>query len=243
MPRSHALQARPGSATGIHVRVPDTQLAQLERVARRSNPAVTVSELVREAITNQLMAASGRSAFFKVFARFVEDLQEVDVRPILVGAWAAAAHGYLTPTESFDLVIREKDIEQLRLFLKARGVRKVPPFPFRIGRSPWCVTLSRTFGGVVAEELPFETHAWDGGATSLDTLTLDALLTLGASELPDYTMDALAQLKAGTHHLDDGERGVVAWDAVGRFTASAAYPDPQARGPYKFIDFREVTPK
>ena len=71
-------------------------------------------------------------------------------------------------------------------------------------------------------------------------LTLDALIEHSKATLPDYTHDALREVRAGTFHLDDGERGLIAWDAVGRFTASAAYSDPRSRPPHRFVDFRLV---
>ena len=239
MPRRHALQARPGASRALHVRVTDAERAGLERVARRTGPTTTVSEIVRRAIETQLSLASGRSAFFKVFARLVEDLADVDVHPILVGTWAAAAHGYLSPAKSFDLVVREKDLPRLLPFLAARGVDIALLFPFSIGRSPWCVRLATTFDDRAPETLPTQGFSW--GVASLEVVTLDGLLAHGASSLPDYVMDALQELKAGTHHLDDGERGVVAWDAVGRLTSSAFYPDRATRAPHKFLDFRLVS--
>lgn len=226
----------------VHLRVTDAERARLERMARREGEGTTISDVVRRAIASHLAFSSGRSPFLDVFGRFVTDLTDAGVRPILVGMWAAAAHGYLTPTERFDLVIREGDIAALRAFLAARGMPKPSrALPFEIGRRPWSVHFARELDGVLADELPTTTFKWD--ATTLDVVTLDALIAHGPRTLPDYVVDALREVKAGTHALDDGERGPIAWDAVGRFTASAAYSDPLSRPPHRFVDFRLVKSK
>jgi hypothetical protein len=239
MPRTHALQARPGVATGLHLRITDAERARLERMARREGPGTTVSDIVRRAITSHLAFSSGPSPFLDVFGRVVTDLAAVSVRPILVGMWAAAAHGYLTPTEVFDLVVRDEDVPKLRVFLIARGMPDPDrPLPFEVGRRPWAVRFLTSFGGAPAASLATSAFVWNG--TSLDVVTLDGLIEHGQSSLPDFAIDALKEVKAGTHHLDDGERGPIAWDAVGRFTASAAYADPLSRPPHRFVDFRLV---
>ena len=239
MPRTHALQSRPGAAAAVHLRITDAERARLVRMARREGPGTTVSDIVRRAITTHLAFSSGRSPFIDVFGHLVTAMTAAGVRPILVGMWAAAAHGYLTPTECFDLVIREGDLPRLRAFLDARGMPEPErPLPFELGRQPWAIRFDSAFGGVPAASLPTITSVWD--ATPLEVISLDALLELGAEALPDYAIDALREVKAGTHHLDDGERGPIAWDAVGRFTASAFYSDLRSRPPHDFVDFRLV---
>lgn len=241
VPRTHALQARPGSATILQVRLPDQDRARLERMARREPQRTTVSDVVRQAIQSHLLLSSGRSPFFQIFGHLIEDLADLQIRPILTGMWAAGAHGYLGPAEPFELLIRKADVGPLRRFLRARGLPNPSrSFPFIVGRRPWCVRFDVAYGGVTADKVPTETFSWE--TTSLEVLALDALIELGNASLPDYVIDGLQAIKDGTFHLDDGERGAVALDAVGRFTASAAYQDPKTHAPYRFIDFRRATP-
>lgn len=239
MPRTHALQARKGEAATLNVRVTDAERARLARMAKRGGPETTVSDVVREAIARHLAFSSGNSPFLDVFGRVITDLADVEVHPIVVGMWAAAAHGYLTPTERFELVVREDEIDRLRHFLAARGAAEpARPLPFELGRRPWAMHFATTFDGVAANDLPTVRYCWD--ATWLDVVSLDTLIDHAPQTLPDYVHDALREIKAGTFHLDDGERGLIAWDAVGRFTASGAYSDPLSRPPHRFVDFRLV---
>jgi len=235
MPRRHALQSRPGTARGIHVRLTDDEHRRLARLAKRREAPTTVSAVVRDAIQAHILTSDG-SPFFSVFGRLIEDLANVDVRPILVGSWAAAAHGYISPQSSLELAVRTDELPSLRSFLTARGARSEGSLPLVFGREPWRVSFASSFGERAAEELPTVAFGW--GAASLDTLTLEGLLELGRASLEEHVFDALHELRAGTHHLDDGERGAVAWDAAGRLTASAWYPDPLTRAPFRFIDFR-----
>ena len=238
MPRRHALQSRAGPSRVLNVRLTDFEHDGLARLAtRRAGP--TVSQLVRRAVETHVLVADP-SPFFAVFARVVEDLAQLGVHPVLVGEWAAAAHGALSPSSKFELVVKAADVDALHSYLSARGTRRqARPLPFTVGREPWRIAFRPSYGGVPAEQLPATDVAW--GGVGLAVLELGALLELGRSELEEHALDALEQLQAGTYDLDDGERGLVGLDAVGRLTASAWYPDPLTRDPHRFVDCRVLS--
>jgi hypothetical protein len=211
-------------------------------MARRLGPTVTPADVARTALVTHMTMAMSQSPFLMVFGRVLEDLVALSVRPIVVGRWAVAAHGYITPVEGLELAIRRSDVLHLRAYLAFRGSPAADrPLPFTVGHTPWSISFVTAFGGVSADDLPVESHGW--GGTNVDVVTLDGLLQLPWSQVAeedDYVRDALQELKAGTHKLDDGERGVIAWDAVARMTCGLHPSDP-GKGKLRFVDFRDVS--
>jgi hypothetical protein len=226
----------------IAVQVNEQEATRLLRMARRLGPTVTPAEVARTALVTHMTMAMSQSPFLMIFGRVLEDLVALGARPIVVDRWAVAAHGYITPVECLELGIRASDVANLRKYLAFRDCPASDrPLPFTVGHVPWSIRFVTGFGGLSADELPVESHGW--GGTNVDVVTLDGLLRLPWSEEAeeeDYVRDAMQELKEGRHKLDDGERGVIAWDAVARMTCGLHPPDP-GMGNLRFVDFRGVS--
>jgi hypothetical protein len=238
MPRSHGLQARVGVSRNLNVRLTDAEHEGLSRL--RGDRRTTVSAVVREAIHDHLLFRSGdvTSAFFSVFAALIEQLVPAGVHPILAGRWAGVAHGYVHAVPHMQLLVRHDEVPALQRFVAARGGAPAS-LPFSAGREPWCVHFLSDYGGVGCADLA--TTPFPCGRVALDVVTLEALLGL-PQVLEDFVVEDLSLLRAGEFDLDDGERGMVAWDLAGRLTASAYYSDPLSREPHRFVDLRLLEP-
>jgi len=232
----------PPPTTTIVVEVNEQEAARLLRMARRLGPAITPADVARTALVTHMTMAMSQSPFLMTFGRVLEDLVAMSVHPIVVGRWAVAAHGYLTPIEGgFELAVRQDEVPKLREYLAFKGSPDPHrPLPITVGHLPWSITFATSFGEVAASELPVEWHGW--GGTNLEVLALDGLLQQRWSQEveEDYVSDALRELKEGRHKLDDGERGVIAWDAAARMTCGLHPADP-GMGSLRFVEFREVS--
>jgi hypothetical protein len=195
-----------------------------------------LEDVLREAIQVHAISSDPRqtpSPFFTVFASVLEQMVAVEIRPVVVGRWAAAAHGYVHAIPTLQLAIRPEDEARLHAFVEARG-GSPRALPCAVGVSPWRIEFLPGFGALPTASLP--TVQVFTGRVRLDVMTLDALLDQPAA-LETFEV-ALQSLRNGTYKNDDGERGVVAWDFTGRLCGGAAKLDPRTEKPRNFVDFR-----
>ena len=235
MPRSHALQPRPGSARPLAVRFTDEQVEGLAHVAKAN--ALTPSEVIRDAVDHHVLIRSQPmvSAFWTTYGATLEQLFVAGVRPVVVGLWAAVAHGYVAAAPRMQLVVADEERPNLTAFLDARGVRH-RDLPAAYGVEPWAIEFLPAWAGKSAPSLKTETlHC---GRINVAVATLDELIR-NIVLLPSWTHDDLWALKDGTYRNDDGTRGEAAWDYAGRINASAAYASVRSSAHF-FIDFRRM---
>ena len=233
MSRSHALQARAGSARPLAVRFTDGQLEGLARVAKKVS--LTPSELIRAAVDHQVLIRSQPmvSAFWTTYGATLEQLFVAGVRPVVVGLWAAVAHGYVAAAPRMQLVVADDERPALAAFLDARGVRP-RDLPAAFGVEPWAIEFLPEWAHKGAHAIKTETvHCGriDVAVAQLDELLRNIVL------LPTWSHEDLWALSDGTYRNDDGSRGEAAWDYAGRMNASAAYSSERG-GAHFFIDFR-----
>lgn len=153
------------------------------------------------------------------------DLVE-DVRPIMVGLWAVAGRGYITTTPMLELVVDPAEEPHLRAFLERREAPWAPfaDGPLLVGTPPHRLQFSLTYAGRSHRELLALASPLPLGDTSIDVLTIDGLRACLPDEplsLPTYLGRDLDQVDAGTHELDDGERGDAAWRILASLNAGA----------------------
>ena len=233
MPRSHALQPRAGSARPVAVRFTDGQLEGLSYVAKKAS--LSPSEVIRAAVDHQILIRSQTtvSAFWTTYGATLEQLIVAGVRPIVVGLWAAVAHGYVAAAPRMQLVIADDERDALNGFLTARGVRP-RELPAAYGVEPWAIELLPSWGNKAAHVI--KTQTLRCGRVDVAVATLDELLRNSAL-LPTWSHEDLWALSDGCYRNDDGSRGEAAWDYAGRMNASAAYGSARG-GAHFFIDFR-----
>lgn len=233
MPRSHALQARAGSARPVAIRFTDEQLAGLAHIAKKGS--LSSSEVVRAAVDHQILIRSQASvsAFWTTYGTALEQLIVAGVRPIIVGLWAAVAHGYVAAAPRMQLVVADTEREALNAFLSARGVRP-RELPVAYGVEPWVIELLPSWGSKGAQAI--KTQTLPCGRVEVAVASLDELLR-NITQLPAWSHEDLWALKDGSYRNDDGSRGEAAWDYAGRMNASAAYGSAQGSAHF-FIDFR-----
>jgi len=233
MPRSHALQPRAGSARPVAVRFTDLQLKGLADVAKKSS--LSPSEVIRTAVEHQILIRSQPtiSAFWTTYGATLEQLIVAGVRPIVVGLWAAVAHGYVAAAPRMQLVIADDERPALDAFLSARRVRP-RELPAAFGVEPWVIELLPSWGDKSAHAI--KVQIIQCGRVDVAVATIDELLRSTAL-LPEWSREDLWALSDGTYRNDDGSRGEAAWDYAGRMNASAAFRSAKG-GAHFFIDFR-----
>jgi hypothetical protein len=216
----------------------DVLLPPLEKeLFARAVGARPTGDVLREAIQAHAISSDPRQAvspFFTVFAGVLEQMVAAEIRPIIVGRWAAAAHGYVHAIPSLQLAIRDDDVERMQRFVVARGGPR-SELPFAVGVSPWRIEFLSGFGSLTTSSIP--TTEVFTGRVRVDVMTLDALL--GQPHALETFERDLQRLRAGTYPNDDGERGLVAWDFTGRLCGGAAKLDERTTKPFNFVDFRQ----
>jgi hypothetical protein len=214
-------------------------LPPLEReLLARAVAGRPVQQALLEAVQSYVVNSDPRqsvSPFFTVFASVIEQMVAADIRPVVVGRWAAAAHGYVHAIPSMQLAIRVDDVERLKLFVVARGGPR-SELPFAVGVSPWRIEFLSGFGNLPTSSIP--TIEAFTGRVRVDVMTLDALLAQPQA-LETFERD-LVRVRAGSYPNDDGERGLVAWDFTGRLCGGAAKLDERTTKPFNFVDFRQA---
>jgi hypothetical protein len=229
----------PGSAAAGLAEAVAALLSPLDReLFARAVGKRPIADVVLEAIQAHAVSSDPRqdtSPFFTVFASVLEQMVAAQIHPVVVGRWAAAAHGYVHGIPSMQLAIRPEDVAQLQAFVAARGA-DAHELPFAVGVSPWRIEFLTGFGDMLTASIP-TTPVFTGRAR-VDVMTLDSLLSQPAA-LETFEVD-LQRLRAGVYKNDDGERGVVAWDFTGRIVGGAAILDPRTAKPCNFVNFRET---
>jgi len=236
MSRSHALQRRAGNAHPLAVRFSDEQLQDIARLAE--NTGRSPSALIRDAVDHHLLIRSQPmvSAFWTSYGTALEQLFVAGIRPVVVGQWAAIAHGYVATAPRMQLVIADNEAPALAAFLEARGARHTS-LPTACGREPWAVEFLSSWGSKPAGAIATQTFRC--GRINVAVATLEELLR-SITLMPAWSHEDLWALRDGTYRNDDGSRGEAAWDYAGRMNASATYATPQRGGAHFFIDFRRA---
>jgi hypothetical protein len=233
MARSHALQPRIGSARPVAVRFTDDQLEGIADVGTKTSQSS--SEVIRSAVEHHVLIRSQPmvSAFWTTYGATLEQLFVAGVRPVVVGLWAAIAHGYVATAPRIQLVVADEERPALAAFLAARGARD-RDLPAAYGIEPWVIEFLPSWASKGAHGI--KTQTLRCGRIEVGVATLDELLR-NIVLLPAWSHEDLWALSDGGYRNDDSSRGEAAWDYAGRMNASAASAS-QRGGAHFFIDFR-----
>jgi hypothetical protein len=234
MPRTHALQARSGQARPVAVRFTDDQLASVSALADRSS--VSPSTLIRAAVQHDVLTRSPEtvSAFWPTYAATLEHLHIAGVRPVIVGLWAAIAHGYVVTAPRMQLLVSSAEAPRLSTFLESRGARHRDG-PVVVGHEPWAVEFLSAWGTYKR----VTSDVVRCGRIDVAVATLEDVLE-NIDQLPVWSHDDLLALRDGRYRNDDGTRGEAAWDYAGRMNASSVHGTERGGAANFFVDFRRT---
>ena len=186
----------------------------------------------RRSASNLTRSAETVSAFWPTYAATLEQLHVTGVRPVIVGLWAAIAHGYVVTAPRMQLLVNSADAPRLSAFLEARGARH-REIPVVVGHEPWAVEFLSAWGNGI------RSHVVRCGRIDVAVATLEDLLE-NIDQLPAWSHDDLLALRDGRYRNDDSTRGEAAWDYAGRMNASCAYGTERGGAANFFVDFRRT---